>query len=57
MGTRRHSETYLVEGLDLGVHDEGELAELAGVGLGGGEPLLQACLVDVLKASGAVAWR
>lgn len=47
----------LVEGLDLGVHDEGELAQLAGVRLGGGEPLLEARLVDVLQAAGAVAWR
>lgn len=48
---------YLVEGLDLGVHDEGELAQLAGVRLGGGEPLLEARLVHVLQATGAVAWR
>jgi len=39
------------------VHDEGEFAELAGVRLGGGEPLLEAGLVDVLQTSGAVARR
>jgi len=39
------------------VHDEGEFAELAGVCLGGGEPLLEAGLVDVLQTSGAVARR
>lgn len=39
------------------MHDEGKLAQLAGVRLGGGEPLLQACLVHVLQTAGAIARR
>lgn len=49
--------TYLVEGLDLGVHDERELAQLTRGGLGGGEPLLQTGLVHIFEAAGAVAGR
>lgn len=47
--------THLVERLDLGVHDEGELAQFARRGLGGSEPLLQTRLVHILEASRAVA--
>lgn len=47
----------LVERLDLGVHDERELAQLARVRLGRRQPLLQAGLVDVLEAARAVARR
>lgn len=39
------------------MHDEWELAQLARRGLGGGEPLLQARLVDILEAARAVAGR
>lgn len=47
----------LVERLDLGVHDERELAQLARVRLGRGKPLLQTGLVHVLEAARAVARR
>lgn len=49
--------TYLIEGLYFGVHDEGELAQLAGVGRRCGQPLLQARLVHILQTAGAVAGR
>ena len=39
------------------MHDEGELAELTGRGLGRCEPLLQTRLVHILEASRAVAGR
>lgn len=51
------SDAYLVEGLDFRVHDERELAQLARVRLGSGQPLLQARLVHVLEAAGTVAGR
>lgn len=49
--------TNLVERLDLGVHDERELAQLARVRLGRRKPLLQTGLVHVLEAARAVARR
>lgn len=49
--------SYLIEWLDFGVHDKGELAKLARVRLGGGQPLLQTPLVHILQAAGAIAGR
>lgn len=51
------NDKYLVEGFDLGVHDERKLAQLAGTCFRRCEPLLQAGLMDELEASGAVAGR
>lgn len=53
----RIDDAHLVEGLDFGVHDEGELAEFTGIGRRCGEPLLQACLMHILQAAGTVAGR
>lgn len=48
---------YLPEWLDLGVHDEVELAELAAPGVGALDPLLQARLVHVAQGTRAEARR
>lgn len=39
------------------MHDEWEFAQLARVGFGRSQPLLQARLVYILQAAGTVAWR
>ncbi|CAN7994136.1 unnamed protein product, partial [Ixodes hexagonus] len=49
--------SYLSEGLDLGVHDEIELAELAAARVRRLDPLLEAGLVHEPEAAGAVAGR
>lgn len=49
--------SHLVEGLDFGVHDEGELAEFAGIRGRCCQPLLQAGLVHILQTARAVAGR
>lgn len=46
---------HLPERLDLGVHDEVELAEFAAAGVRTLDPLLQARLVHVTQGTGAVA--
>lgn len=55
--TPARQHTHLIERLDLRVHNERKLAQLARVRLGRRQPLLQARLVHVLEAAGAIARR
>lgn len=52
---KKHENTYLPEWLDLGVHDEVELAEFAAAGVRTLDPLLQARLVHITQGTRAVA--